>query len=301
MYNRHIKREYLSKVNESQLQFEIMLFNKLDKFEKENGCDIAQIDLDDIMRILCKLYKQKEFKYRALLSIINYKTWYFSNTNSGVGSQLFSDEYYELISDINDIRFRMVSSPYFMGKYLNSIFDPIEFNTIDNIYRCAIWLIYIGVDEKELVNISIDDVDLFHRVITVNGQDRKILDEAFDSIKNCVESTSYYVNLGGRRVAKELMDRRGGRQLLRSYRENSPSEAAFLETLKKAHYRKSVKSTTSKRMTFSSIRDSGLFYSIRKAEIEEGDYSKLPLLYNSASRKHEREYEYFLWCLAGAF
>ena len=302
MYNSYIKREYLSSVNQSQFQFEVMLFNKLDKFEKEKECDIAQVNLDDIILILRQIYnKHLELKYRALLSIMNYKIWYSTNVDSGINSCFISDEYFELLKDAEEIKSSMVSSPFFMNKYLDSIFETVETNTIDNIYRCAVWLVYIGINENDLVDIQINDVDLFKRIITVKGKEYKIIDEAFSSINSCVKESSFLVKLGGIKGGEEFIDRKYGSQLLRNSRNNSPTDQAFLKSLKDTFYKRSLKSRYAKQITFSTIRTSGMFYRIRKAELEEGISPDLSCLYGSAATKCRKEYEYYLWCLAGTF
>ncbi len=97
-----------------------------------------------------------------------------------------------LEKELKEIRTTMVSSPYFFNKYLDSVFEPTENNTIENLYRCAMWLLYIGFELDEIVDLEINNVDLYNRRIIYKDKYYRMPDYSFDSIEKCVSAISFY-------------------------------------------------------------------------------------------------------------
>ena len=54
----------------------------------------------------------------------------------------------------------MVKNPEQLDSILNAVFKPVNKNTIDNVYRCAAWLLYCGIKKTDLSSIKAEHIDV---------------------------------------------------------------------------------------------------------------------------------------------
>ena len=227
-----------------------------------------------------------------------------------------------LEKELKEIRTTMVSSPYFFNKYLDSVFEPTENNTIENLYRCAMWLLYIGLELDEIVDLEINNIDLYNRRIIYKDKYYRMPDYSFDSIEKCVSTISFYYphknycNCNG-----VWRDRFIGSKLIRG--ENEELKAKTIKDMLGRYIKEAnVSGKTDKRMTLGMVSLSGSYYRLRAREMDCGtppDFEALSKYQMSKTSrrvnfegtdmfkrslretKNKNSNKYKLWCMAGSF
>ena len=80
----------------------------------------------------------------------------------------------------------MVSCPAQLDMVLNTIFKPVSKNTIDNVYRGAIWAFYSGLKKSQLSLVNNKGIDLNKLKMTVEDDEYPVYKEAVDSYQSCI-------------------------------------------------------------------------------------------------------------------
>lgn len=293
------KKTYLRTLPPTRIDFELKMLKKIFVIEKKLQKSINEANIDEVVSEIYNMGISNEHKKLLLLSVLNYKSWYSDNFTPEDNSRSLN-KFHEMSLEIDHIKNTSVSSPHYLNKFLACIFPPIKDNTSDNIYRCACWLIYMGIENEDIYNISISDIDLKNRVVNYKGKSIEIYNESIDVFKSCVQSKSFNVMSGSRNNRLVSMPRKEGDKLLRNTNLNSNDENYnFMKVYKDVLSQKIKKSGTSKDLSAWDIRVSGIFYRIARAELDLGiepDFSCF-----SKSKRTKYRYLYELWRIAGAF
>ena len=299
MYNIEVKQAYLRTLQPTSINFELKMLKKLSIIEDKLKKDIYEIGVDELFSEISITFTSNEYKRLVLISALNYKSWCANNININQNISIVSNELEKISIEVEQIKKSMVSSPYFFNKVLNYIFYPVEDNTSDNIYRCASWLIYMGIQHDEIYNIKKSNLDFTNRTLRFKGSIYKIYDESIDVFKSCAKSTSFNIYSGSRKNQLVLVPRKDGNELLRNTNLNDNDENyKFHKVFKDVLSQRIKKSKINKDMSIRDIRVSGIFYRIAKNEFEMGikpDFS----CFSHAEIKYR--YMYTLWKYAGAF
>ena len=84
----------------------------------------------------------------------NYIEWCETNGFHGANTNSIKGISHQVVEKIRE---KTVKSPFHMQAYLNSIFVPEKLETVDNAFRCYLWLAYAGIPENDSLDISIAD------------------------------------------------------------------------------------------------------------------------------------------------
>ena len=95
------------------------------------------------------------------------------------------------MKQIGKIRERMVASPLHLKTYLNSVFDPVTDETIDVTFHSFFWLIYAGIDEKDVMDITKDQIDFENMEIHHKTVNYPIYIEAVPALKKAISLTKF--------------------------------------------------------------------------------------------------------------
>lgn len=227
-----------------------------------------------------------------------------------------------LENELEEIRITMVSSPYFFNNYLDSVFLPTENNSIENLYRCAMWLLFIGLELDEIVDLEISNIDLYNRRIVYKDKCYVIPDYSFDSIESCISAISfYYPNKNYANCNGVWKNRFNGNKLIRGETEELKAKTVK-DMLGRYIKEANVSGKTKKRMTLGMVSLSGSYYRLRVKEIDCGtppDFEALSRYQMSKISRRVRfegtdrfrislretmsknSNKYKLWCMAGSF
>ena len=95
---------------------------------------------------------------------------------------------------LDKMKQQTVASPAHLEKYLNSICEPAERQTTDNIYRCYYWLAYAGVKEEDILAVKCSDVDFVNMSIKYGDTEVPLYRESVQAFRNCVNLTQFVYN-----------------------------------------------------------------------------------------------------------
>lgn len=187
MYNEDLKRSFIYSYSNSVHTRNICttLFNRLEKYEEFYESDICTFTSDIVQPVveeICGVRTRSKWQKIAILK--SYARWCIEHNVTNATDALI----YIKVKGIDNIRSKTVSSPAHLQKYLDEICFPVEYNTIDNIYRCLLWLAYSGMYEEDALTVTDDEVDFNEMIISHNGIEYPIYREAVPVFRSCVEN-----------------------------------------------------------------------------------------------------------------
>lgn len=195
MYNAEMKQRFVEEFSTSatRKRSAVYLFNRLEPFEEEWGADICTKTARDIKPLLGEILGARASSVNSLLSILkNYVKWCCNNRYPGATKDIVS-----LSGDpvLDKFKQQTVSGPQHLQRYLDYMFDEESEESVDNIYRCFLWLAFMGVKENDVLEIEKTDVIFSEMIVRHGGNEYQIYRESVPSLKNCVNLTRFhYVN-----------------------------------------------------------------------------------------------------------
>lgn len=291
MYNQDIKKRFIEfkmKLTNAPgaIQSELVtLFNKTESFEEILGKDVAQMNIVELKVVFKNVLNRIQSKKQRLASLKEYVAWCMSIGMDGVSQDMLKPT----PSNMGESTESFVSSPAELQDALNAICDSEDKLTMDNVYRCYMWLAYMGVLKERVPEIKTIDVDLKNRRLKYKYREIDIYDEAYEAFKNAVE-LDYFVYEHPNYTAPIKRQRVQSEELLRGVK-----VGVNVDTLKTAFDTKNknaIKSgKTEKKLSYYKVARSGLYYETYKIEKAVGvvDFTEAalnPLLYGvSASNE----------------
>ena len=146
MYNEALKSEFMQETtdNISVARSYSKLFSATEPYEEKWGADLCTRNADELQIMVNEMLGTRASSIRVrLIWLKTYVKWCIDNGVPGACDGMLQ------IRDagVDRIREQMVSSPFHLQIYLDSVFDPESEQTTDNIYRCFFWLAYGGMEE----------------------------------------------------------------------------------------------------------------------------------------------------------
>lgn len=189
MYNEDVKKAFIRSFTKSLNTAKVaqIVFNGTEPFEKIWGSDLCTKSAEDLQPIIDKMGLRNCSRQATLRILREYTKWCLDSKIEGACDGMMHVD----TAGLEKIKTQMVSSPYHLQKFLNAVFDPEIEETIDNVYRCYLWIAYLGLPEKALINIKDSDVNLHRLVISYEGTDFPIVREALPAFTNAVGLTSF--------------------------------------------------------------------------------------------------------------
>ena len=262
MYNQSIKTAYLESINGYLVKRSINLFNKIEPYEKEWGCDLCQQnDGDKISIAMSELYGGGAGSMdNAKWAVRSYISWCIDNNiNNAVNKipEIAIDPTYH-------IRTTMVANPTHLQLILDSVYAAEDSLTMDNVYRGYLWLAFLGIDECDVYKIKTENVSLDSMCILFNGNMIRLYYESLNTFKNLVTLDSFINRNPIKRIGQEK--RVDGNEILRGI--NGTNN---IPTLRNMVYKKLSDAFNDgiikTKPTFSSLHNSGLFYKTYSLEM----------------------------------
>lgn len=216
--------------------------------------------------------------------VLSYSSFTFSNQINALNHYLrFCDPNREPIKkeeiDIcQTIRNNLFSGPEALNKRFNLIFDSESKNSPDNIYRCFLWLIFMGFQAEDIFDIEESDIDIKNKTINYDGIMHKIPDVAIMAFKKCI-SLDYFTMYTRYPYNRERIQ---GTKFFRMYSEIKDVKKYFYFTLHKISDRFLEKGFS---VDTNIIRRSGAYYRLYEREKQgiEPNYLRTYLEYNNGS------------------
>jgi hypothetical protein len=92
---------------------------------------------------------------------------------------------------LSKIKSEMVSNPKHMQRCMDAMFKPVSDETVDCIYRGYLWLAYMGLSEREAVNVKICEIDFTSMAIKTHNKEFEIYREAIPVLKVLTSATHF--------------------------------------------------------------------------------------------------------------
>ena len=273
MYNEEQKKRFINDVAPESIKV-IRVYNTLfeatEKFEENWDADICtrtKEELSPVLEQITGLRVQSRWLRVGILK--KYVNWCKINNIEGVCDDILTME----ISGLYKVKTQLVGNPTQLDKYLDEIFEPVDDETVDIIYRCYFWLAYAGMQEADMMEVKCSDVNLSKMKVTYKGSEYEIYKEAYNAFKKCLELNMFTIKHPNY-TKKAYIDRAGGDLLLRGVKGNV-SVYSIRSRISRATKQKIESGETKVRLTHFRAWISGVFYRVRLLELAgmEPDFS----------------------------
>lgn len=191
MYNEQLKREFIDQYTDkpSRVRFCEALFNGTEQYEKLWKADICTKSGEELDRAVNHIVGARTSSQKGRLSVLReYFRWCAEKGIPGASGAILSGD----VDSTEKMRSRTVSSPLHLQMYLDGIFLKESLKTRDNILRAYCWLAYMGLPEKDIMELRSDEVDLQNMIVAHGDAEYRIYAEAVPCLRNCKELTFFY-------------------------------------------------------------------------------------------------------------
>lgn len=262
MYNPDLKERFIASVTDSEYTANVyrLIFRASEQYEENAGMDLCQMDEHHGKPLANKLVGISGTSVDKRLRLAkSYVKWCVENGVPGAKSDFLnvSPNMYR------NIERNMVSGPIMLEEYLNQVFDRPEEETVHNVYRCYLWLGFIGVPRMLLEDLATGSVDLERRIVEVGDVSYAIVDEAMPVFRNCVNLTAFRSK---QRYGTIIKPRSLGNYLLRGMADHFALDHLTIKvTTLEANAENDGRTT--RRISYDRARLSGIFYRAFNAEL----------------------------------
>lgn len=237
----------------------VNLFNRVEKYEERWGDDVCTRSVSELQPMVDDIIGLRTTARCARLIVLReYARWCISNGIPGASDSIFRVN----TAAVSKVKAQTVFNPAELQKHLDILFLPEDKESVDCIYRCYMWLAYCGIEEDDAFKIACENVDFDNMVINYQGKRFPIYKESVAAFKNAVNLKQFaYIHPLYFNVV--MKDRASGNNLLRTTANNCNPQSFKTEI---SRTEKANEKLTGKRLSYSRVKLSGLFY---RAYIQE--------------------------------
>lgn len=208
MYNQERKLKFLSEKRESS-DYGISIFSATEAAEKALDKDLCELNAEVFDQIFEDSFGTRQRAVNTAIALLqSYVVWC---REQGFKT---SNAVFELDVDITSkIRRMMVASPMHLASILDQSFSPLEDGSVDCIYRCYLWMIFMGINDYDTVKVRVADVDFENLTVDYEGRKYDLYREALPAFRmactatefNYVHENPYYTSVRQRFPGELLM------------------------------------------------------------------------------------------------
>lgn len=260
MYNREIKEQFLAEYEGGRKVSARINFESIGEYEELCGKDIAEMQISEAIEALkCVHIKTYGTAFGVLSFIRNYIKWcreksVFNDINTDLAALTVDD-----IDISGELKAMLFASEDELIKAMRSV-RPFDDGYYDVIVVLFVWL---GIPQKQITSIKIDDVNLSDNVVVFDGVDIKFSDDIKDILSLYAKTkTGTRIKADGARIV---------------YRDDSYD--TFVRKF-------SAPKQLGKKITSSQIEDA--VYLLNKAYVEQGNNPKFTsgsIMYSGGLRR----------------
>ncbi len=257
MYNEKRKAEFIDFYTGSlkTKKVAITTFNAMEKYEVEWGADMCTRSEEELQPAIDEIVGiRTRSKWMSLIIFKEYVKWCIAMRVPDACDGMLRIT----TVGLNKMRRQMVSGPVHLQKFMDNIFTPENDETVDNVYRCYLWMAFGGIEEEDTVQIKANEVDFGRMVIRHKDEEFPIYREAVPAFRNAVGLTSF-LHRHTEPVYELRLDRVPGDTILRSMRSQVLASSIRIAILKQTNAVQKQGGTDQK-LSYDRIRLSGLFY-----------------------------------------
>jgi len=266
MFNEELKdrfaKEYSDSISTRQSCYNA--FQALEKYENAWGADLCTQPVDVVQPVLEELTGLRSRSIKVRMSIYkDYVAWCIKNNvpNACDGTLIATT------SGIEKMKMQTVKNPKHLQRYLDEICDKESELTADNALRLYYWFAYSGLDEKDSLTATKDNIDFTKFAVIVEDNEFPIYREAMPCILNCVNLTQFRLKHPNYSADKDVfLDRTEGDALVRGIR-GTPSLNSIRAELSRRSKKCIDSGKTSLKLSYNRVWISGVFYRMYEDEI----------------------------------
>ena len=260
MYNQWQKNRFIEQYT-NNVSYRDMCRNTFEMFEKyevEWGADLCTRTSEELTPVIEDICGVRSKSIESRLVVLNeYVKWCQQEGISNTRADFSKIK----PSGIRAMKRMTVSSPRHLQFFLDSVFEPIEMETIDVVYRCIFWLAFSGIPDSEILNIRNSDININGMYIRCLGRNYPIYREGLEAFKKVVHMTEFRVITDNR---ESYRSRTAGDLILRLTKESTNLKylrnKIALKQRKIRDKKPELFSEDFPSLSYSSARLSGLFY-----------------------------------------
>lgn len=262
MYNERVKREFLSSYThkKSTTSFIIQIFNWFEPYENEWEMDLSQQTTEILQPVINDITGVREKSTELIIIILKeYVKWCGRN-----GYEISKGIFDVRINTIDKIQNQMVASPLHLRAILNdkkNNFDSLDKNTVDITYRVFLWMAFAGLEDKDAVRVTSDDVDLENLRINFEGYSYEIYKECKEDFEKACKLTVFNYEHPHYTTCRERAD---GNVIMRGFRSPTVDLKTIRPIINKKFSENDEEQSDNKRqksrISYKRIYLSGIFY-----------------------------------------
>lgn len=266
MFNEQQKSAYISTLNsESSRKKFHSLFCMSEGIESEDNKDVCEWTPEDIERYFSQRRIDRTSTKQTVVGCIrSYMAWC---EQQGLKTTLSEIRKYKLkTSDISSVT---VANPDELQRFLDCVFQPVDMHSPDNIYRGALWLLYIGIPLEGAIRVECSDYQEDIGYIIFEGYEYPVFEQAREVLVACKYDTALitYRDTG---TGDTSNPRSNSPLLLRGQRRKNDSCSLNYQVFKNKISQKENAAVAcgaiSKTIGFADVYMSGLFYRVYTQE-----------------------------------
>lgn len=262
MFNEQRKECYISTLKSvsSCIKFQ-SLFSMSEEIESECDRDVCEWTSEEIERYFAQhRIDRMSTKQTVVGCIRSYMAWC---NQHGLKTTLSEIRKYKFqASDISSVT---LANPDELQRYLDCLFRPVEMQSADNIYRGALWLLYIGIPLEDAIRVTRDDYREDINCVVFEGYEYPVFEQAREVLLACKYDTVLmtYRDSGAGNTQNPRADTPF---LLRGQQRNNGlstiSHQVFKNKFSQIENAAVAAGVTDRTIGFSNVYMSGLFYRV---------------------------------------
>ena len=295
MYNEELKNRFITECasTASSSKRAKYLFNGSERFEKMYGKDLCAISGGNIGEVVENIIGARLGTQTVDLSMLRkYARWCLDNNIDGACDALLGEHNV----DVQKLRDTMVDTPKKLQELFDHAFPPESDGKVDNLCRGFFWMAFMGLEEKDSVQIESSHVDLRNKVVRFEGKEYPIYNESIPTFRHLCVANSFFYDYVSREA---IVPRVTGDKILRGTGDSSEPNP---DSIRRSTNRKLATAVADRKISikYTSIRLSGVLYRMYQDEMLNGecDIRKYlleydPDLYDLEKRRRTRKEEEF--------
>ena len=262
MYNQEQKKKFISSLTKSAstAQNAETLFAATGPYEELAGKDICTFSVDELQPVADEVFAlRSNGKWLSRFILQEYSKWCIAMGVEGADNSIY---HINLLS-LGKVKRQMVSGPAHLQRYLDAVYDPEKEETIDNLYRCYLWMAFCGIEDEAALELKASAVDLRSMTILLGDDEIPLYRESIPAFRKAVELTEFtYKHPNYQEIKRQRIP---GDELMRGIKAMpriKPFRVRLSRTLAAAY----KEGRTQELLSYERIKLSGLFYRVYEQE-----------------------------------
>jgi len=184
MFNEEMKRQYIKEncnVNQG-IQAE-KTFNSFEEMEISLGKDICCFTIDECDMLLNSYSLIVNSKRAVRSEAIKYVNWCIARGLANTNNFELLDIYNVSPSMVFNYRIKMFKDDESISKVCDVVLDILYSNTLHEMKKAYIMLLFNGITSQEIFHLKSEDVDLERGRVLYNSKEYKLYPKTIDAIK----------------------------------------------------------------------------------------------------------------------